>query len=99
MSNARSPREVCSTTIGTSGDMAGQSSYSPGGGFGAAVLGAGSPDLPGAGRFALLATGSPQLLARLGLLDRDRLRVLHDQVDRLAHRDVLAERVLDALGA
>src|SRR5436190_23558939 len=116
MSNARSPREVCSTTMGTSGLMLslcfacsgrilqanlralrarrapqppvrpawpGQSSN----GFSAASR---RPDLLGGG-FLLLLVRRPELVARLCLLDRDRLRVLHEQVDRLAHRDVLAQ--------
>src|ERR687886_782804 len=100
MSNARSPREVCSTTIGTSGltvlasfrfeysnparhqgtaaprlhATAGRRSPGQPGPFGQTARlppsGTGGPELAGAGRLA--GPGGPQLVARLGLLDRDR---------------------------
>src|SRR5688572_8882641 len=95
MSKARSPREVCSTTIGTSG-LIGRASLAtrtrrP-------ASGARGPDLRGA-LLVLLLVGRPELLARRGLLDRDRRGVLDEQVDRLAHRDVLPQRLVGALGA
>src|ERR671933_1310777 len=130
MSNARSPREVCSTTIGTSGltvlasfrfessnpsdgpealatargrSLAGSvatphcgpdRSFRPG----RERLRAGRPELAraGAGRFG---AGRPQLVARLGLLDRDRLRGVGDQVQRLALGEVVAQRVEPPVGA
>src|SRR3954454_19513819 len=104
MSKARSPREVCSTTIGTRGLM-GATLYRWAGpgprrarprGPRLCSSRARRPDLAGFLRFLV---GRPQLLARLGLLERDRLAVLDDQVDRLAHRDVLAQRLLGALRA
>src|SRR4051794_28214107 len=49
-------------------------------------------------RFVALLAGRPELVARLGLLDRDRLGRLDHQVHGLAHRDVLAQRVVAALG-
>src|SRR5438552_637891 len=52
-----------------------------------AALAAGRPDLLG-GLALLFLLRRPELVARLRLLDRDRLRVLDQQVDRLAHRDV-----------
>src|SRR5215510_2273394 len=116
MSNARSPREVCSTTIGTSGLTVLASfrfersspaqvhvGWEPGDSLAIAggpktrlkaslnlTLATGRPEL--ARRAAgLLAAGRPQLVARLRLLDRDRLRGLRDQVERLALREVLLE--------
>src|SRR5215207_1252387 len=85
MSKARSPREVCSTTIGTSG-LIGRASL---------ARRVGRPDLRGA--LLLLLVGRPELLARGRLLDRDRLRALHEQVHGLAHRDVLAKGFVGAL--
>ena len=114
MSNARSPRDVCSTTMGTSGLMVlalfrflgrlescrrrslatGLSAACRGlTGLGARALEAAPPASaglePGSGsalfslrRRSLL--GRPELLARLGLLERDRLRALDEHVDRLA---------------
>src|SRR4051812_20660432 len=101
MSNARSPREVCSTTIGTRGLMAnalflllgrnpsgavqttperrgnlsnGLMPLSPG-------LGPRSPELRGL--LLGLFLRCPELLARLGLLGRNRLGGVHEQVNRL----------------
>src|SRR4051812_6110105 len=120
MSNARSPREVCSTTIGTSGltvlasfrfgrlspaaQLPGlgarrQPSNRIGPAFPAERLGTRGPEL--ACRAALGAfgvTGRPELVAGLRLLDRDRLRGLRDQVERLALREVLLERLQTARG-
>src|SRR4051794_9304266 len=132
MSNARSPREVCSTTIGTRGLMAlalfrgsgrnpsGECDESIGAGGwpeasngfspvrrgptgrGARLRrwtrrpsGAGRPQL--SGRLRALLLRRPELLACLGLIQRDRLRVLDQHVDCLAHRDVLAQRLVAAL--
>src|ERR1051325_8747470 len=120
MSNARSPREVCSTTIGTSGLTVLASfrfersspaqvhvGWEPGVSLAIGrgrktrlpaslnltpVLATGRPEL--ARRAAgLFAAGRPQLVARLRLLDRDRLRRVGDEVERLALRKVLLERV------
>src|SRR5215208_5152584 len=113
MSNARSPRDVCSTTIGTRGlmDLASlsrgapdscrpqwrESSNGP-----APVRGperrpegpprsaSGRPDLAAGG--GLLPPRRPQLVPRLGLLDRDRGGVLLEQVDGLPLGDVALER-------
>src|SRR5690242_14740213 len=102
MSKARSPREVCSTTIGTSGLIEPASLATPTGAQptepAACPLRAGRPDLPAA-RLVLLLVGRPQLLARRRLLHRDRLCALDEQVDRLAHGDVLAQRLVRTLGA
>src|SRR5437899_8795624 len=98
MSNARSPREVCSTTIGTSGLMV------------LALVSLRRPDsstrrLAGRpligwrpqtswrerGRRLLGGgLGGPQALARLRLGDRDGGGAGGDQLDRLAGGDVLA---------
>src|SRR5437764_10572274 len=112
MSNARSPREVCSTTIGTNGLMV-LASFACTPGFlpnvatadrrpvradyvaaAAAPRGAssasGRPELPAATLRALLA-GRPKLLPRLRLLDADRLRLGHEQLDREPFGDVGAQ--------
>src|SRR3954471_17280172 len=117
MSNARSPREVCSTTIGTSGLTVLASfrfersvpaqlhvGWEPGDSLAISrgrktrltaslnlTLAAGSPELTRAA--GLLAAGGPQLVPGLRLLDRDRLRGVGDQVERLALRQVLLERL------
>src|SRR4051794_27988174 len=107
MSNARSPRDVCSTTMGTSGLMllalfrlVGSIPSGPerlAMGFGpSAGLGARRPDLLGR-LFLLVLLGRPELVARLRLLDGDGLRRLDHEVDGLAHRDVLAQEVVAAL--
>src|SRR5262249_11847095 len=90
MSKARSPREVCSTTIGTRGLMA-RDSIEAGRRTceRAGLVVAGRPELC-LFLLALLLLGSPDLLPRLGLLEGNRLRRLGDDVDRLAHDDVLA---------
>src|SRR5579871_1549379 len=69
MSNARSPREVCSTTIGINGLIASllrRASWGP-------------QLLLGCGRSLLL--GSPEPLARGGELGRDRLHLGGDAID------------------
>src|SRR5437016_2900197 len=96
MSNARSPREVCSTTIGTSGLIV-LASFASSAGFLPNVATARPrpgrasaprrPELARAPSGVLLA-GLPQLLAGLGLLDRDRLRLAHEQLERLARGHV-----------
>src|SRR3954466_14803713 len=84
MSNARSPREVCSTTIGIRG-------------IGALLLplAAGGPDLRLLRRLALLRR--PDRLARLRELRRDRLHLGRDPVERLLHPQVLADAIGAAL--
>src|SRR5215218_369910 len=97
MSNARSPREVCSTTIGTSGLTVLASfrfSRSIPSRLGRTV----AMPIRGQNRYRCLGrSGRPELLARLGLARRDRLRGVGHEVDRAALRQVLLERV-DAPG-
>src|SRR4051794_6433440 len=109
MSNARSPRDVCSTTIGTSGLMvlgsvrrAGVGSSRPGC---RAYQRAGGPSAGLAVRSAGLRTGSPELArsglgGRLvgvlpGLLGRqlDRLRLLRQELGRAEVGEILREGV------
>src|SRR5918992_5337686 len=117
MSNARSPREVCSTTIGTSGLTVlasfrfRRSSPACFPGWRArrqtsnrqppprqvVWLGTRRPELPGSAALGL--PGRPQLVARLRLLDRDRLRGLRDDIERLALGEILLERVEPAARA
>src|SRR5918992_4012881 len=114
MSNARSPREVCSTTIGTSG-LTVLASFRFGRSSPAQLLGwepgrqpsnrqtprnpvyrlgTRSPDLTaGAALGALGVARSPELLARLRLLDGDRLGRGGDELPRLALGEVLLERL------
>src|SRR5438477_2484575 len=104
MSNARSPREVCSTTIGTSGlivlaSFASSAGFLPNVATGVGRLGSfrrtaegsgpGRPQLAAAPLGCLLA-GRPQLVPCLRLLDRDRLRFLGQQVGGLLARDLFA---------
>src|SRR5829696_7275067 len=105
MSNARSPRDVCSTTIGTRGlivlALFRFVGSIPAGGEPSASAPircrpslATGPSRPGGfGSFARgcsaradAASGArrPELLARLRLPDGDRLRLLGEQVERLA---------------
>src|SRR3954451_8005894 len=117
MSNARSPREVCSTTIGTSGLTVLASfrfersspaqvhvGWEPGDSL--AIAGGRKTRLPAslnltsaarrpelARAAGLLAARGPQLLARLPLLDGDRLGGVGDEIERLALGEVLLERV------
>src|ERR687895_2823315 len=56
----------------------------------------GGPEL-GRALGAPLLLRRPQLLACCRLLRGDRLRRLHEEVDGLTHRDVVAQRVLGAL--
>src|SRR5436189_1495084 len=85
MSNARSPREVCSTTIGTRGLIWRGVYRSP----------LPVPGRPKAGPLALgslLLLGRPQPLAGLCLLERDRLRRPRDHVGGLAETDLRAKQ-------
>src|SRR5581483_2108519 len=82
MSNARSPRDVCSTTIG----IRGMSS----------LLAAGCPHLLRRARLFLVLVGSPELLARRRLLRRDRLHLGGDAVERLLHAQVGAHALCAA---
>src|ERR1035437_6825863 len=109
MSNARSPREVCSTTIGTSGLIVRLCFASPTGFLqrrlaGRSLFGSRSsisrctqpPGLLAAlGGLPLLRR--PQRLARLRLRRRNRLGGGGEQVDRLARRQILAD-LLEAAG-
>src|SRR6266567_5956377 len=87
MSNARSPREVCSTTIGMFGLI----------GF-SLLLAAGGPQLfRRLLRLLLLfLLGSPNRLASFRLSGRDRLDVGGDPVDRLLEAQVGADAVCAA---
>src|SRR3954447_7256133 len=132
MSKARSPRDVCSTTMGTSGLMllalfrssiripaggphgVGDGSKEPTNRLFAdsalsghrASAGAGSlrtrgPELL-SGAFRLALVGRPQLVADAGLLGRDRLGVVGEELDRGPLGQVLADlvepaRLLEAL--
>src|SRR5918999_4284638 len=118
MSNARSPREVCSTTIGTSGltvlasfrfrrsspacfpgwRARRQTSNRRAPLWPVVRLGRRGPEPAGGGALGG-GSGRPQLVARPRLLDRDRLRGLRDDVERLALREILLERVEPAGGA
>src|SRR5579884_3874312 len=82
MSNARSPREVCSTTMGIRGLTWGM----PRSGLGPA----GRPELRRRD-LRLLRGRRPELLTGLGLLDGYRHRRLHQEVDRPAQPQVVAE--------
>src|SRR5215213_8871385 len=128
MSNARSPRDVCSTTMGTRGLIALASFRLVGSNPSQATRGScvipvarpmgqssngfwplrpafrpGVRPRSGARRpqlliaLFLLLVGRPDLAAGLGLLDRDRRGVLDQRVERLAHRDVLAQQLVAAL--
>src|SRR5581483_9197877 len=77
MSNARSPREVCSTTIGIKGISA--------------LLAAGCPQLLRLRRLFLFLLGRPDALARLRALGCDRLHLGRDPVERLPHAQVGAD--------
>src|SRR5215208_8115380 len=113
MSNARSPREVCSTTIGTSG-LTVLASFCvsasipatglrpwlerPAAALGASLARSGAVGVGfGAlGRLVLDLGVEPAPL--LGLFDRDRLGRLGDEVERLALREVVLERLDPAAG-
>src|SRR5215218_5740759 len=117
MSNARSPREVCSTTIGTSGltvlasfrvrrlNPPRRATTSLPARLGAS-LAIGRSRQSGSGprrpelRRALfgLCSGSPELVAGLRLLDRDRLGGVRQEVERLALRELRLEGVEAAGG-
>src|SRR5215212_9440146 len=84
MSNARSPREVCSTTMGISGLIGAPS-----------LRAAGGPDLCLRRRLVLLRR--PDRLTCLRELLRDRLHLGRDAVDGLLQPQVLADAVGAAL--
>ena len=110
MSKARSPREVCSTTIGTSGLMA-LASFAVVGGIlrgrrtRASLAMAPwrsrslrSPASRSRRRAPRASFSGVQSFSRaLRLLHADRLGALHEQVHGLAHGDVLAQRVVASL--
>src|SRR6476659_4752922 len=83
MSKARSPRDVCSTTMGISGI--------------ASLLATWGPKFRGLGRLLLLRR--PDTLACLVQLGRDRLHLGRNAVERLLHAQVVADTVGAALGA
>src|SRR5438270_8256704 len=83
MSNARSPREVCSTTMGTRGLIP----------FAPPSL-SGDPDFR-IGR-GLLLLGRPEFLARPREIDRDRLDLGDDPIERAAEPEVLAQGLVAA---
>src|SRR3954463_11513789 len=91
MSNARSPREVCSTTIGTNGLIA----LAPSGvqGRPGSARLAGGPQL-GLWLLGIVLLGRPQLVASPGLLEADRLRYLDGPIEREPQADVLAHALL-----
>src|SRR4051812_29447335 len=96
MSKARSPREVCSTTIGMFGLMSAPSGD-------VSVLGAGRSRLAAGGpqRLRLVAGGlvlvrRPDRLARLCKLRCDRLHLGRDAIDGLLHAEVEAHAVCAA---
>src|SRR6202007_3030505 len=101
MSNARSPREVCSTTMGTSGLMLlalvclRRADSFPRLAARRGIVG--GPQPPGdrrrGGLCAALALGRPQLLPRVRLRDRDRTRALRELGQRAARRLLLAQLV------
>src|SRR5919201_6136838 len=83
MSNARSPREVCSTTIGINGLIC------------SSLLAAGCPQRRRSGRTLLLRR--PDSLARGSEVGRDRLDLGDHPVERLLHAQVVAHAVGAAL--
>src|SRR6185437_16241101 len=83
MSNARSPREVCSTTMGTNGLID------------SSLLAAWGPQFR-AGR-GLLLLRRPDALARLVQVGRDRLDLGRDAVEGLLEAEVVADPVGAAL--
>src|ERR1700675_388512 len=88
MSNARSPRDVCSTTIGTNGLI--DAPPLPSAGL------TGRPDRGLRGRRVglLVVTRCPQLLSCCLLLGRDRRRNLTGPVERALEPELLARRLL-----
>src|SRR6266853_3830572 len=85
MSNARSPREVCSTTIGIFGLI----------GF-SLLLGAVGPQLRLLRFLLQFLLRGPDRLTRFCLLRRDRLDVVGDPVDRLLEAQIGADAVCTA---
>src|SRR5205085_670901 len=106
MSNARSPREVCSTTIGTSGLMVLASfAYTPGF-LPNVAIGLSQPDASALGRPELsrpllrpFLARCPELLPRLRLLHADRFGLVHQQLQRHLVGDVLAHPLQTPAGA
>src|SRR5436305_1053344 len=107
MSKARSPRDVCSTTMGTRGLMRAAVYRSPPaaprrgrprrarrrpGGEGSGLAGRSEAAL--LGLLGLLLVGSPDLFPGSGLLEGDRGGVLDDEVGCLAHLHLVAEQVV-----
>src|SRR3954447_22619737 len=101
MSNARSPREVCSTTIGTSGltvlasfcvSASNPALERPVAALGASLARSGCGGV-GFGLVRIDGVGAlgVELAALLGLLDRDRLRGIGHQIEGLALRQVVLE--------
>src|SRR5437667_8502457 len=92
MANARSPRDVCSTTIGTSG-LIGRAVYKsdPPGLRGARSFGSGRPEAGLLGLSPVLLR-RPELLAGGGLLYGYRLRRFGDHVRGLAEAKLLAQQ-------
>src|SRR4029453_1459201 len=87
MSNERSPRDVCSITIGINGLMQSPCFRSGSGAWG--------PQLRlGFGGFLV---GTPGRVARLGLPERDRLDRGRDPVEGRAQAQVLAQVLLPAV--
>src|SRR3954451_23080905 len=82
MSKARSPRDVCSTTMGISGISS--------------LLATWGPKFRCLRRLLLL--GRPDALTRLVQLRRDRLHLGGDAVERLLHAQVVADAVGATLG-
>src|SRR5437016_4026646 len=84
MSKARSPREVCSITIGINGLIS------------LLLLSLSRrPDVSHC--FGLLLLGCPKLLACAREVDRDRLDLGDDTVERAAQQQVLAEELVAAV--
>src|SRR3954452_17869213 len=91
MSKARSPRDVCSTTIGTNGLIALAPSCIARGRPASAL--AWRPQL-GLGLLGLVLLGRPQLLAGSGRLEADRFGELHGAVEGESQTHVLAHALL-----
>src|SRR3954451_4416918 len=98
MSNARSPRDVCSTTIGTRGLMEAAVYRRRSAALSDSAV-ARRPESLGLRLGFLRLTRRPDLLAGRRLLERDRLGRLDDYVGRLAHPDLVAKHLIAALGA
>ena len=95
MSKARSPRDVCSTTIGTRGLIGGQSIYGPGVQSLSGRLALGLFAAFGVA-LGLALLRRPDRLARLGLRDRDRLGGVGDQLGGLSQAHLFAQHPVAA---